>query len=185
MSLAAESAAALFGCARILRRDVGGLAYFNATEQGFWRSFTAAFALAPFYALLTLINLGPDKSLLRVIPVEISAYVIGWVTFPLVMVGLTRFLDRREHYFGYMVAYNWFRIAQALVLVPMALFSPLDALPQVAAAFIGSALLLLMMSYDWFIARHALRLDGVAASGLVVIDFILSLFISQIARALA
>ena len=37
----------LYGAFRLALLDVRGMAYFNCTEAGFWRSFTAAAIAAP------------------------------------------------------------------------------------------------------------------------------------------
>jgi hypothetical protein len=184
MSLAAETAAALYGCAKILRWNADGLNYFNATLQGFWRSYIAALALAPIYAFLIFADFPSSRDLARAIPVEISAYVMGWVAYPLAMTRLAGFLGKGQRYFSYMVAYNWFRIVQSLALLPIALLSLLGLVSEAVAGALGSALLMAMLTYDWFLAREGLKLDGMAAAGLVVLDLVLSLFINALAKSL-
>jgi len=48
---AREMMYALYGAYRLARFDAGGMRYFDASIDGFWRSFFAAVLIAPFYLI--------------------------------------------------------------------------------------------------------------------------------------
>ena len=53
---AGETLRALYGAYRLARLDAGGMAYFDSSIGGFWRSFFAAVLVVPFYALLLVMR---------------------------------------------------------------------------------------------------------------------------------
>lgn len=55
-----EIATALYGAYRLARLDPQGMQYFDLSIGGFWRSFFAAVLMAPFFALLILLQAGED-----------------------------------------------------------------------------------------------------------------------------
>lgn len=182
-----EITIAMFGAWRILRLDAGALAWFENTPTAFWRSFYAGLLVAPLYLLMMAVDIGiaePDEPV-RQILVNLIAYVIGWVAYPLLMVYLTAFLDRAGDYFRYFAAYNWFHVIQAMILLPASLAGSVGPLPENVSLLIGIVVLSTILMYDWFIARVALRVDGGTAASLVVVDLLLSLLISGMADSLA
>ena len=179
MLSAREIAFGLAGAWRLAHFDAGGMAYFDRTVEGFWRSFRVAVLVAPAFALLVYFHLldtpataGPA----RIVLVEGIAYVIGWVAFPLAVFHLARFIDRDAEVIGFVVAYNWSTILQ------MAVFLPVAALGAGGVAnLLGVAATLAILAYEWFIARTALRLGGVGAAGVVAVDIALGVLISAVA----
>jgi hypothetical protein len=82
----AEIVRAIFGAYRLAHFDATGLAYFNNTVEGFWRSFIAAVLAAPAAAILVMINwsLAAEAGyplthgVLHSALVEGLTYVIAW-----------------------------------------------------------------------------------------------------------
>lgn len=182
-----EIAFALFGALRLLVLDRGGMAYFNRTVEGFWRSFFAAVIVVPGYAVLTLLHLGVEPVTahpLRVFLIETIAYVVGWVAFPLAMFYIARLMQRDAQYIGFIVAYNWAAVLQmAAFLFATAIASgPLGG--GGAAAALTLAMTLAILLYQWYIARTALEVGGGKAAGVVVIDVALALFIAGVADSM-
>ena len=128
----AEAWLALTGALRLARGDPGGLAYFDASEEGFWHSFRAAVFCYPLYLILLAfpIELGtpPELDPWRVLAVETIHYVISWVAFPLLMLPLVDWLQRSNRYFGFMVAYNWCQVPQTVVFAAVALLGGLGVI---------------------------------------------------------
>ena len=56
-----ETARALYGAYRFARLDSSGIRYFRNTRGAFWRSFNAAFIIAPFYTVLLLMRYKIDE----------------------------------------------------------------------------------------------------------------------------
>ncbi|MBF0373935.1 MAG: hypothetical protein HQL39_11015 [Alphaproteobacteria bacterium] len=177
--------AAIYGALRLARLDPSGLAFFDNTEDSFWRSFWAAVVVAPGYILILGLHLirQPEDDPFRYLAVQSIAYVIGWVAFPLAMVHISRLLDREDKLFRYIAAYNWFHLVRTAILVPLALLSA-TAVPEGALAFLSLIVLAALLMYDWFIASRALEIDMMFASGLVFIDLFLGFMIDGVARSL-
>ncbi len=188
MLSAKELAGAAYGITRLLRRDKGAFAFFNASLEGFWRSFTAAAILAPVYAVLLLVDVaaGVSEQPLRFLSVQVIAYVMGWVAFPLLMVYLSRALRREENFFRYMVAYNWFQLVPLTAFVVLTLIATTGGGgPSVLAQFLALVLFIATLVYNWFIAREGLQVDGFSAIGVVFADFVLSLTIEGVTLSLS
>ena len=181
MISARETFTALYGALRLARLDPSGMNFFEQTETGFWRSFFAAVLVAPFYLMLTAIRhsgLTETVPFVRFLAVEMIAYVIAWVAFPLLMASLTRSLGREAHYIRYIVAYNWAAVWQNALYMPVAMLSVGGVLSTANANVLGVLALGLIVIYVWFITRTALEVTGGMAAGIVGIDFFLSILIN-------
>lgn len=119
-----------------------------------------------------------------VVLIELIAYTIGWTAFPLVMVTLTKLLDREEEYFGFITMFNWSSVIQVLVMLPVAAFTAGDMLPQGWLEILGIAVTIGLLAYEWFIARVGLRIDGLTAAVVVVVDVVIVVVITVIADLL-
>ena len=178
---------ALYGAYRLARFDAGGLAYFDATPGGFWKSFFAAVIVLPLYLLLLAVRLQgdlPEGTPARFLAIELIAYVIGWVIYPLVMATVARLIDRERHYVRYIVAYNWASVWQNILYLPVAILSVAGLLADGAAGFIALAALVAVLVYAWFVARIALALPGLHAVPLVALDVVLGLLLNGFADSL-
>src|SRR2546430_16643578 len=86
-----EARLALAGTLRLARGDRGGLACFDRSLDGFWRSFRAAAITYPLYLVLLTMRVSVAEwqrsGGWRIVLVETIGYVIAWVAFPLVMLA--------------------------------------------------------------------------------------------------
>src|SRR5512146_3154253 len=102
---------ALGGALRLAVGDRGGLGFFDASVDGFWRSFRAALICYPLY--LALVGFGTEPAAwsgggaATVLAVKTIAYAISWVAFPLAMLTVARWFGREDRFLAFMVAYNW------------------------------------------------------------------------------
>jgi len=179
-----ETLSALYGSYRLARLDPSGLDYFNPTIDGFWRSFFAAVLIAPVYLFLLLIRhskFTEDVSLFRFLGLETIAYVIAWVTFPLVMVYVAKAFERGEYYIRFIVAYNWAAVLQNALYLPIGILGSSGLITQDNANALGLVALTFILIYNGFIARTALNISMGAAAGLVGLDFLISVFINAMA----
>lgn len=182
-----EAAGALRGIWRLAHLDEEGFNTFNATEQGFWRSFTAAFLIAPLqlvYQFSVYMTLDTPPPALRMALVEGLEYVVLWTLYPLALYYVARLLQREATYFRYIVAYNWFQLAVGLVATPIAIFMTLDLFSLSALAFLNTLILTGYVIYAAFIARVGLGIATSASIGIVVIDILLSLTVQQITQGM-
>lgn len=187
-----EIATGLYGAYRLARLDTGGMAWFDRTLSGFWKSFFAAVLAAPLYILLTALHLFDDtgRELLemaggmRVFLIETLAYVIGWVLFPLVMIRVTDLLQREQEYFGFIIAYNWAGVLQIAAFLCAVVLSVSGLFPAAVGDFLSMIVFFAILYYQWFITRTALRIRAGAAVAIVCLDMALSIFITGIANAM-
>lgn len=181
-----EATRAVYGSWRLARLDAGGMGYFETSIGGYWRSFTAAALVAPGYAILVLLRLnesGITVAPARFATIQAIAYVIGWVAFPLVMVYGARKLGRDPLYLSYITAYNWSAFLQVGFLL-MVIGLSQGFLATAAANLASLIATLLVLVYQGFIARTALRISGWAAAAVVGINISLDVFFNGIASVL-
>lgn len=179
-----DVAMVLEGVRGVARLDATGLQAFDATINGFWRSFWAAAILAPLATVTVLIEAGgidDGAEATRFMLLQAVAYVVNWVAFPLLMVSVATFLQRGHAYLRFIVAYNWFRLFEALIVYPLALLAATEVVSIDAIAFFGLIAITLMLFYDWFIAKHALEVEGGTAAAIVLIAFLLGYLVNVLA----
>ena len=178
-----EAAAAIYGAWRLARLDPKGLSYFHATEAGFWRSFFAAVLCAPGYIVIAAIDVAHypvSASDTRLAAVHLIAYAIRWTAFPLVMISVTRALGRETNYLRHIVARNWSNVLGVMVFLPaIALASgapPLAILPLLATV--------LVLAYQWYVARSALAISGWQAAAVIGLDLLIDMLVVSATRVL-
>src|SRR5215469_13609286 len=93
---------ALIGALRLARGDRGGMAYFDRSPDGFWRSFRAAVISYPLYLVLLSMRVTvaewEQSGALLIITVETIAYVIAWTAFPLLMLIVAQRIGRPHRF---------------------------------------------------------------------------------------
>ena len=187
MSPVQEVYLSLYGAWRLARADAAAIRYFNDSVEGFWRSFLAAFLVAPLYALLLLVrHQGAMQHVpfARFLAVEGLAYVIAWLAFPVLMASFVKTLGREKFYIRYIVAYNWSAVLQNGLYLPIAILTAADAIGVAAANTLGLIALAAVVVYVWFVARVGLEIPGGQASGVVGLDFLLSILINAVAEGM-
>jgi len=166
----------MMGALRLAQMDRSGLEFFDRSENGFWRAFYAAVLVLPIYAatLLVVGRVAGDPSLWLI---EAAGYVVGWLAFPCLMLTLADLLDRRRHYFDFMVPYLWAALPQNVLLCGMTLLSASGLLPDEVGGLLRLAAFFCVLAYKWYIARVGLEISSGAAVGIVVVDISLDLLI--------
>jgi hypothetical protein len=179
-----EVVRSIYGAWRLARLDQSGMAQFNLSVEGFWRSFFAAVLVAPGYALLVVQELTSRPEAVSpawAFVVETLAYVIGWAAFPLIAIIATHLLGLSRNYAAMIIAANWAAVLQiALFLVAVALGFVLPAL----AGFLVTIATVAILSYQWFVFRTALDTTGGIAIALVLVDLLVNSAVSLTADSL-
>ena len=179
---------ALAGCLRLARGDRGGLACFDRSLDGFWRSFRAAVISYPLYLMLLAMRVSvaewQQSGGWRIVTVETIGYVVAWVAFPLLMLSVVRWIGRAHRFFEFMVAYNWCQVPQSALFVLVGLVSAGGVLSAQASEAMDMAAAIATLLYEWFIARVALDTTGLVAVFVVLLDLVLGVFISRITGGL-
>ncbi len=168
----------LRGAAELLARRREGVALFDLSEAGFWRSFGAIWLTLP--ALVVALALehrrlghGPGESLLAdpaLAGLVAFAHVAGFLALPLAMIGICRRLGLGRAYVPFVVVTNWLSALAALVLaVPGLLVLVGWATPGLALLYFlafGAVVAHLM----WFGARATLGVSAGLAAAVVGLD---------------
>lgn len=180
--------AGLLGALLLGRGRAEGLALMETTPAGALRSFAAAAICLPAFLGLRLVGWAtmatPPDGLLRPLAAELTGYVYGWVLFVLVCLPVIATWGRAALWPRFVVAWNWISVVQYLVQIGLAavlLIGPPSILAQgLTLAVIGYSLWL-----EWFMARAVLGISGARATGLVVMDLSLGLFIAGFVQRLS
>jgi len=169
----------LAGAWRLMMFDSGGLHSLNHSVDGFWRSFFAAVVALPLFLVSSFLHtseLGGEPS--NSTGMYLVRYTLGWIAFPLVMVVLVRVLDRTHRYASYIITINWLAVPQwALVLVIGTLGVVLG---DSVANLMSMLLLVLLLSYDFFITRIVLELSVGKAMLVVTIGVLLAVLLDTL-----
>lgn len=160
----------------------------EGTAEGAWRSFAAAFVCLPAFLAMRLFawaEVGaPPGGVARALAAELIGYTLAWVGFALVSLALVGSWGRGNAWPRFIAAWNWTNVVQYLVLLALAIPGLLGA-----PAGVAGALTLIGLGYavwlEWFVARHALGVDGARAAVLVAVDLALGLFLSGLIRTLS
>jgi hypothetical protein len=184
-----DDASALYGAWRLACFDRGGIAWFDRSVSGFWRSFRAGAMTYPAFLILLGLRLADAEPAaadpLRLLLVATIGYVISWTAFPLVMLPVTRFLGREPRWLDFIIAYNWSQVVQYALLLASAGLAESALLPDALAISIIQAAFLAVLVYEWFIARAALDISGLAATMIVLVDLVLTAILGRVTSFLS
>ena len=181
-----ELGRAFRGIGLLMRFDVRGLALFEPSQHGFWRSFWAAAFCLPVAIIIVAINMAETKHAapLHYILLQALDFAIGWLLWPLVALYLLEWLGKGERYYHYMVPFNWFQIAQIVVMLPSNVLALTPIARSNGFALLWLASLLLLCGYEWFITRRALQVPAGNAAALVLIDLLLTVLLDYVTGTL-
>ena len=178
---ATETAASIYGAWRLLRLDRAGMRFFDPSAEGFWKSFAAALIVAPGYLILVLIHLSEGKfeaGFLRILTVQSIAYVISWTAFPLVMHRVAEGIGRRQRYIPYIVAFNWSKVIQMMLYLPVSLLAVAGLLPDGLASLLTVLVSLAILGYIGFVTSTALEIGPFPAIALVLLDLVIGILVT-------
>jgi|tagenome__1003787_1003787.scaffolds.fasta_scaffold20498698_2 hypothetical protein len=165
----------------LARGETRGMALLDLSVDGFWRSFAAAVIVAPAYLLVLLDQyrlLGWPEHVWGTVAAETTSYLLGWVSFPLAAIPLTRLLGLSGRYVPLVIANNWSTVVQVALYTTVVLVGMI--LPPELRTTALFAATIAVLAYQWFVIRTALATTGATALGLVVIDVLLSITTSRI-----
>ena len=186
-----EVVRSLKGSWRLIRREREGLSAFDASVEGFWRSFAAVILAMPAFIIILA-----DQELRagRFVPGglfddvwfvarEAAVFVAPWILFPLLMAGFVRVMGLERRYVGYIVIYNWSGVVAAAIFAVPALLHVLGMATGALAAFYTLAFSIILVQYRWFFACAALGLSWDLAAAVVAVDFLVAVAAGSIIRA--
>jgi hypothetical protein len=180
----------LRGTADLLNRRREGVAAFDVSEAGFWRSFGAIWLTLPAYVVTLALEqrqAGPGGSLFADPGVAFlvgAAQVASFLVLPLIMIAVCRRLGLGRAYVPFVVVTNWLSAFAALVLaVPGILVLVGWAPPGLATVFLV-AFGAVLVHVQWFAAKATLGVTGLLAAGVVGLDIAAQTGLGLAARAL-
>ncbi len=182
-----EVGSAVFGAFRLACRDPGGMAFFDRSREGALKSFYAAGILLPFYIFFVVTRWWDDfetLSAVRVFLIESLTYVIAWTIFPVLMIGITKWIDRTDRFFDFVVAYNWASVVAMAVRFPAVVIQRFELLPDPVVDMMILALVIVLVVYGWYVIKTSLDVGGGLAAGLTASEFILGLVLSDVTTAI-
>jgi len=184
----AEVSLALSGALRLARGDRGGLACFDRSLDGFWRSFRAAAITYPLYLVLLSMRVSVAEwqrsGGWRIVIVETIGYVIAWVAFPLIMLAVTRWMGRAHRFFDFIVPYNWCQVPQSVLFVLVGVGTESRILSSRAGESLDIVAAIATLVFEWYIARVALDTTASAAAFVVIVDLVLGVATSRVSGGL-
>ncbi len=181
-------------CWGIMKGEGEAVQQFDLSVRGFWRSFAVIFLLAPLY----YISLKSEQAGLLEehmlqggdvahMTVAAGTYYLGkalalgvdWIAFPIIVGLLSTSVGLQRTYTPYIIVRNW---SSLLILLPQTVLNlgylsgliPTPLLVMLTLPLIGWVLW-----YRYRIARVVGQCTLAASIGLVVLDLVLSLLISN------
>jgi hypothetical protein len=191
---------ALATAIRVARFDRSAMGDFDHSFEGFFRSFAGIVLCLPIYAVILFAERRiamdasarlPDLAGAGLPPpdaafyaVEGLTYLLDWLAFPLAMIGIARLIGAGARYVPYIIAYNWSGcLVLAATMIPYAIYlAGLISLTGVIVLYYPVAVFTLV--YRWRIARDGLQITPMTATGIVIFDFLLSVFVALLAARL-
>lgn len=180
-----EAARGIYGAWRLAHGDRSGLSCFDATHDGFWRSFGAAIVALPAYAALVALGIADYDGEVNwpgVALVESIAYVIDWFAFPLAAVYICRRLGKEARYVLLIVALNWAKVIVAILMLPATIVASMAA--NSIFAIIPIAVFAGVLVYIWHVTRVALDASAGEAIMVTLANLTLGVVVSLWARSL-
>jgi hypothetical protein len=183
-----EVRSGVYGAWRLARLDASAMRWFDRSPDGTARSFWAAIICYPGFIALLALRVPPEdwihSGVGHILLVESIGYVVGWSAYPLAALAFCRVLGRENGGFDFVTAYNWSQILETLLFILVALVSTLHLLSDETAGILSLFALILVLIYEWFIARVATGTGGLAATALVLIDLVLGAGLSRVTQGL-
>jgi hypothetical protein len=119
----------------------------------------------------------------RIVTVETIGYVIAWVAFPLLMLSVTRVIDKAHRFFDSSCRTNWCQVPQSVLLVLVGIESKTGILGAQASETLDVVAAIATLVYEWYIARIALETTGSAAF-VVLVDLVLGVTLNCVSGSL-
>ena len=172
---------AAYGAGRLALRDRGGMAFFDVSYEGFWRSFAIYVLVLPAYLFLAVARPGDGggQDIDALLLAKTLSFAASVIAFPVAMIAVSRAFSLQAHYVPFIVAYNWGQIVVVAVAVVLAAMGNLLPLGRAIELTLSIALRLWSLYFLWFIARVALQASGQTAAAVTALEFVLSLAVQS------
>jgi hypothetical protein len=178
----------MYGAWRLAWLDPTAMAWFDRSIGGVWRSFWAMAIIYPFFIIEMRWNLAPTQWAVvggpRILLLESIGYVIACVGFPLLIIPFCDWLERDAEVVDFIIAFNWSQILQTALFFPIDGIVASGVLPDSIGAFLLLGAFVATLTYEWFVARIALDVAGIAATAIVLIDIVFGALVHRLTQSL-
>jgi hypothetical protein len=180
------------GTTAFLSRRAEGLAAFELTEAGFWKSFWALGLTLPAYIVAVALErnrLGLADGILfgdAGLAVRVAiAHIGGFLAMPVVMIFVARSFGLGRGYVPFVIVTNWIGVFGMLVLaMPGLLFLTGFETASLTGLF-TLGFLAIFLHLNWFATRITLEVGPFAAALVTALGFVLDLGIGTLVGAIA
>jgi hypothetical protein len=181
-----EIVQSLTGAWRLFLDRPDAMRLFNVSVDGFWRSFAAIIFIVPAYALFAITErieilgepvVDPIFSDGPFIANKVLTLLLDWVTLPILLAAFASLLGVARSYTAYVVARNWCAVLATAPFGVVALLNLIGLLGNGPANLLSLVILVVVIRYNYMIARRALGAEMGLAIGVVIADFAISLLI--------
>ena len=173
----------LRAAAGLAARRTQAMQAFANTPEAAWFSFTAAFVSLPLFIAAMVAGSPDGVQSLRVIA-DLGPYAVGWLLFPVVMLRVAPAMQCGQYYCRYIAAVNWCAVVEFTAMTALVLLEAAGMIPAEIARFLFLALIVWVLTYQHFVAREALQIDGSKAALLVALRMVLDLAIVAVSGVL-
>lgn len=183
----------LDGAWRLFLDRPEAMRYFDISLDGFWRSFGAVILVFPAYLLTALM----EQQVILTDSIADDAFsgsafwtnkiaVLGldWVTLPIILALVAGPLGIGRHYASFIVVRNWCSVLGVAPFGVIAFLFMIGLINIDIANFLSLAALIVVLRYNYLIARRALNVGLGFAIGIVVLDLAISLAIAAFVGSL-
>jgi hypothetical protein len=165
---------------------------FDLSVEGFWRSFFAIVLGAPGYFLTAIAAregmlgntdpaAGPTGG--AFLADAVVGYLGVWLALPVLLALFAGRLGVSGTYPTYVVARNWASVIEIVPAAAVALAYLAGLIGSDLATLLMVVLMIVLLRYDYLVARRSLSVGGGFALAVVATDFVLNLVISSASTA--
>jgi hypothetical protein len=179
-----EIVRSLTGAWRLFLDRSDAMRFFDVSVDGFWRSFGAILLVLPAFILVVLsdrarivtdalLSEGFDGS--SFLANRAVWLALNWVALPILLAVAAQPLGVSRTYASYVVARNWCAVLTVAPFGVIALLSLVGLVGSEPASVISLAIIVLVIRFDYLIARRALGADVGLAVAIVLVDLAIGL----------
>lgn len=171
----------LAGAGLVMLGRAEGLARFDLSVGGFWRSFSAILLILPLAALAIASERAVAARSGLAVPAftaadfwaNAAALAVDWIAFPLIFAVIAKPFGFAARYVAYIVARNWAAVVIS-GFVSIVHILALVVLPSEIASFLLIIALVAALRFSYVVARIALQAPVGFALPIVILDFLVS-----------
>ena len=181
-----EATNGLYAAWRLFLRDRTAVNLIDGSPSGAIKSFFCALIVLPAHVFLIFVRPTTleDIGMVRLIAVDLIAFVIDWTAWPLAMAFIAPAIQRDEEYCRYVAARNWSAGPQYLLFLTLATLFGVGLVSKPVFHVLAVSIFLIVLLYDLFIIRVVLRVSAGTGIGLLVASALLGMIISVLRASL-